>query len=173
MAKDTLPTEQPQPPAPAAAPRKLETKKLILIGVPLFLVQLALVYFLTAKFVAPTATAAPVSPQVPAGEKTEGVEQHIFLIKDLIVNPAGTNGTRFLLTTIGVQVSTPEAAKELETKEVQVRDVLNTILTSKGLGELVSPELREKLRLEIAGRIGAMLKTGKLENVYFSKFIIQ
>ena len=95
------------------------------------------------------------------------------MVKDLIVNPAGTNGTRFLLTTVGFEVTTPETQKELEAKEVQVRDILNTVLTGKGLDELVDVSQRETLRAEIAEKINALLKNGTLSSVYFSKFIIQ
>ena len=74
---------------------------------------------------------------------------------------------------MGIEVSTPEGQAELEKKEVQVRDLLNSILTSKGLNELVSIEQRELLRIEISKKVGELLKSGKLRNVYFSKFIIQ
>jgi len=150
------------------------TKKIIMIGVPIFLVQLAIIYFLMAKFIAaPQHAEASAVKAEEEGQKAESLTQNIFLIKDVIINPAGTNGTRFLLTTVGIEVSTPEAQQELEKKEVQVRDMLNSILTSKGLNELVSIEQRELLRLEISKKVGELLKSGKLRNVYFSKFIIQ
>jgi flagellar FliL protein len=94
-------------------------------------------------------------------------------VKDLIVNPAGTNGTRFLLTTIGLEVTTPEALRELESKDVMVRDALNTILTSKDLLTIVNVDGRETIRKEIEKKVGSILRGGVLTNVYFSKFIIQ
>jgi flagellar FliL protein len=182
MAKETSPPAQGQEHAAQAAPAApgLTLKKMLLIGVPLFVVQLGLVYFLLVKFVAPSPASGAQSSGVPVAEQGEaagaqGAEpvQRIFLVKDLIVNPAGTNGTRFLLTTIGIEVSTGEGLQELEAKDVQVRDVLNTILTAKGLNELVDVGSRESLRTEIAGKVGEMLRNGNLTNVYFSKFIIQ
>ncbi len=150
------------------------SKKIITIGIPIFVVQLAIVYFLMAKFLAaPTHAENSTAKTEDESQKAESATQNIFLIKDVIINPAGTNGTRFLLTTVGIEVSTPEAQQELEKKEVQVRDLLNSILTSKGLNELVSIDQRELLRVEISKQVGALLKSGKLRNVYFSKFIIQ
>jgi flagellar protein FliL len=157
-----------------AATPSFFSKKLIMIGIPIFVVQLAIIYFIMAKFfVAPSHAESTAAKTETEGQKAETETQNIFLIKDMIVNPAGTNGTRFLLTTVGIEVSTPEAQQELEKKEVQVRDLLNSILTSKELADLVSIEQREVLRGEISKRVGEMLKTGKLRNVYFSKFIIQ
>lgn len=97
----------------------------------------------------------------------------MFIVKDLIVNPAGTNGTRYLLLTVGIEASTSEGVKELEKKEIQVRDALNTVLTTKGLDELASVERREDLRTEIQTKVGSLVKAGSVTNVYFSKFIIQ
>jgi flagellar FliL protein len=66
-----------------------------------------------------------------------------------------------------------EAKTELEQKEVQTRDVLVTILTGKHMDELTTPEQKELLREEIHQKINKMLKTGPLNKVYFSKFILQ
>jgi flagellar FliL protein len=177
MAKEFSPQNQPaaQNAAPAPAPSpSFFSKKTLMIGIPVFIVQLAVVYFLMAKFIAAPPHADAVAQKTEEeAQKGEAVTQNIFLIKDVIINPAGTNGTRFLLTTVGIEVSTPEAQQELEKKEVQVRDLLNSILTSKGLNDLVSIDQREVLRGEISKKVGELLKSGKLRNVYFSKFIIQ
>jgi flagellar FliL protein len=97
----------------------------------------------------------------------------MFVVKDMIVNPAGTNGSRFLLVTIGFESSSAEGVKELERKEIQLRDILNTVLTAKSLDELASVGQREELRTEIQARSGELVKVGSVTNVYFSKFIIQ
>lgn len=178
MAKEITPTDQSSASSSSGAEKAAQSifsKKLIIIGIPIFIVQLAIVYFLIAKFVVPSTNVEHASAKASEEEtqKAESATQNIFLIKDLIINPAGTNGTRFLLTTVGIEVTTPEAQQELEKKEVQVRDVLNSILTSKGLNELVSIEQRELLRNEISKKIGELVKAGKMKNVYFSKFIIQ
>jgi flagellar FliL protein len=183
MAKQIATPEQTAPAAPEATPtQKLPMKKLILFGVPLFLVQLALVYFLITKFLVPAPHATGAEPSrteakaeghASAKDGEEGTEGKIYVVKDLIVNPAGTNGTRFLLTTVGFEVTTAEALKELQNKDVMVRDALNTIFTSKDLATIVNIEGREEIRKEIEEKIGAILRNGALSNVYFSKFIIQ
>lgn len=181
MAKELIQAEQKQEEGTAekTASKPFLSKKLIIIGIPIFVVQLAVIYFLAVKFIAPSSAAPAKESGKEAAKSAEhkegsGVEeQNIFVVKDVIVNPAGTNGTRFLLTTVGFEVSSPECEKELEKKEVQVRDALNTVLTSKGLDELVGVEQREALRAEVAKKVGEILRTGSLSKVYFSKFIIQ
>ena len=188
MAKTSASPEQSAPAsAEAATAQKLPIKKLIIFGVPLLIVQLVIVYFLITKFLAPSPQASSGTEAQRTGEKSaegkeghdsakegeEGSEGRIYVVKDLIVNPAGTNGTRFLLTTVGFEVTTAEALKELENKDVMVRDALNTILTSKDLATIVNIEGRESIRKEIEAKIGGILRGGALTNVYFSKFIIQ
>jgi flagellar protein FliL len=176
----------PAAPAAKAAGGAISIKQLLMFGVPVFVVICALMIFLLPKFLAPAGGAAPEKAAAAEtkghGEKGEGkkgeggeagAEPNIYIVKDVILNPAGTNGTRFLLTTVGFEVTTAEAKKELEAKDVQVRDALNTILTTKSLTTLSMPENRDSIRQEISERVGKLLRTGELTSVYFSKFIIQ
>lgn len=177
MAKEANPAAAAAAPAaPESKGSSLDIKKVLMIGVPIILIQTALVYFVFVKFVAPGAGHAAPAEQPATEEETSAAKDEpsqVLVIKDLIINPAGTNGTRFLLTTVGFEVPTAEIKAELEQKEVQVRDILNTILASKGLDELTVPQFKESLRKEITDRVNGTLRSGKVRNVYFSKFIIQ
>ena len=180
MAKDTpVPDSKAQQAAPAAAAPPKEgfsMKKILMFGGPIILIQIVVIYFLMTKFMTPSAAQGGQQPAAAQEEKKgEGGEQttQIVVIKDVIVNPAGTNGSRLLVTTVGLEVATAEAKVELEQKEVQTRDVLVTILTGKRLEELAAPEQRETLREEIGQRVNKLLHNSKLKNVYISKFIIQ
>jgi flagellar basal body-associated protein FliL len=189
MAKEAAPAEA-KPAAEAAAPPAKGglSIKMILIAAGVFLVQIVIVYFLAVKFIAPARGGGGGHEESAKEEKSsegeakkgekeekggESGEALIFVVKDLIVNPAGTNGTRFLLTTVGFEVSSAEAVAELGKKEMVVRDALTNILSAKQLAELTNAEQREAIRTEISEKISAMLKSGKLKNIYFSKFIIQ
>jgi flagellar protein FliL len=162
-------------------------KKLFIYGLPAFLVQLVVIYFLTAKFVVPMTVQHTMNTAESASAKheperadseesasdSEAKEEHIYVIKDLIINPAGTNGQRYLLTTIAFNLSTEEAMRDIEKKEMAVRDALNSVLTSKAMEELISVAQRESLRKEIADKVKGLVAHGKLSGVYFSKYVIQ
>jgi len=98
---------------------------------------------------------------------------HVYVVKDLVVNPAGTNGLRFLMATIGLEVTSEETEKELEKRDVQIHDSIIGILTSKTLPELDDGRSRDSLKIQIKQEIDKDITTGKVLNVYFSKFIIQ
>lgn len=151
-------------------------KKILMFGGPIVLVQIVVIWFLVTKFMSPSTAQGGQQPGAVATEEKKGEGEQttqIVVIKDVIVNPAGTNGSRLLVTTIGLEVPTPEVKSELEQKEVQIRDVLVTILTGKRLEELAAPDQRETLREEIGQRVNKLLRNTKLKNVYISKFIIQ
>jgi flagellar FliL protein len=188
MAEDNK-TNQTEPPAAQPASKGSMATKLLVFGIPVFLVQLVLVYFLTAKFVVPIAVQHHAgNDRVAAADhgasrdsnsgdseatQADAKEQHIYVVKDLIINPAGTNGQRYLLTTIAFNVNSEEALKGLEKKEMAVRDMLNSILTSKSMEQLIDVSKREPLRQEIADQAKEMIQGGRLLSVYFSKYIIQ
>lgn len=147
-------------------------KKILIIGVPILLVQIVVVYFLVSKLVAPAVAAKgnEVSEEV---EHLPNQERQMYVLKDLIINPAASGGTKFLLTTIGVELPSTEALHEIQNKEVVVRDILNTVLGSKHLEELSEMSKRDVIRKEILTEIAKIMKFGKPTNIYFSKFIIQ
>lgn len=99
--------------------------------------------------------------------------EFLFVVKDLIVNPAGTGGLRYLLTSVGIEVTNEKAFAEIQSKEVVVNDILINLLSSKTLEELSDVAKRKELRREIAKKVDEILTLGKVQNVYFSKFIIQ
>lgn len=173
MAKEISPAAAPAA-VPETSKESMSLQKILMIGIPIVLVQIVLMYFIFVKFIAPSMSPAQnaAAEQGPAGNTAEEASQ-VLVIKDLIINPAGTNGTRFLLTTVGLEVPSAEIKAELEQKEIQTRDILNTVLTSKGLDELTIPQFKETLRKEIQEKLNANLRSGKISNVYFSKFIIQ
>ncbi|HUN65406.1 MAG TPA: flagellar basal body-associated FliL family protein [Bacteroidota bacterium] len=176
MAKEASASEDPKAKTDAAPPAPTKSslqKKILMFGIPIFLVQAAAVYFLTAKILYPASVRHSGGTVQEEAKPEPEPESQIYVVKDLIVNPAGTKGTRFLLTTIGIEVASPAAKAELEKKDVQVRDILNSILSGKELDELVDGQKRKNLRKEIADQVKKMVPDDQLRNVYFSKFIIQ
>lgn len=114
------------------------------------------------------------------GEKPKKEEGHggssdgiVYAIEDIVVNPAGTAGSRFLSASFGIEVSNPETATRLEEREPLVRDALITILSSKTLAELTDAKQKEIMRLQIKKRLSLLLKTEDLTNVFYTDFVLQ
>jgi flagellar protein FliL len=177
------PEEAPAAAAQTSPKASLSPVMMIGIGAGVFVLQAVLVYLLIIFVLVPKLTAgdghdksakdahAAATEESAADSKDAG--KFVFVVKDLIINPAGTGGTRFLLTTVGVEIANEDQLKTIEQKDVVVRDVLNTILASKPVEVLDDQTKREGLRKEICDSLRKYIHPEKVSQVYFSKFIIQ
>lgn len=91
----------------------------------------------------------------------------------MIVNPANTNGKMLLLASVGLSVETEESKKMLEEKQVIVKDAVISVLSGKNVNQLGSATYRDTLKTEILKSLTVQLPGSKVNNIYFSKFIIQ
>ncbi|MCS7229923.1 MAG: flagellar basal body-associated FliL family protein [Candidatus Kryptonium sp.] len=167
-------------------------KTILFVSIPIVILQIIIAYLLVLDLNSKTGaqnsnsnTQAKEKKQAVTEKKTtdeykitesEFVPTHpefLFVVKDLIVNPAGTGGMRYLLTSVGIEVTNEKAFAEIQSKEVIVNDILINVLSSKTLEELTDVTKRKELRREIATKVNDILTQGRVQNVYFSKFIVQ
>ncbi len=159
--------------------------KIFIIGLPLFIVQLVIVYFVTANFLIKPSNAVPnkegteVHQSKGDDEEAESEEEDsgdegsfIYTIDDLIINPARTSGKRLLLLSVGFDVKSEEAKKKLEEKDVVLRDMIISTLSRKTLFELSGPDRKDSLKVELKKSLKALIPKVKVKNVYFSKYVI-
>ena len=110
----------------------------------------------------------------PPKEKPKGdIIGQIYAIENIIVNPAGSNGERFVKVSIGLEMGGAKLDQELKKRDVQLRDILIGIFTSKTIEEITNPAKRGDLREEIKGKINSLLVSGKIRNIYFTDLVIQ
>jgi len=170
-------------------------------GLPagVIVVIIAAAYFVTLKVVKPMASHGPATTEAapkqaaeePAPEQTEEVGDssaagegespegekkqsgNICLIGEIIVNPAGTGGTRYLSASVGFELGDSRARARFTEREAVIRDALITILSSQSIAELTDFRQRELLRKLIKQRAEKLLKTGDIAAVYFTEFVLQ
>lgn len=165
--------------------------KILIIGLPIFIVQLVLVYFITANILIPITHSDTSKEENRTEDKTEKtIDEHssgskegttsengaggvIFAVDDMIVNPAQTNGKMLLLASLGLSIDGEEAKKALEEKQVIVKDAIISVLSSKNVTQLSSSAYRDTLKTEILKNLAVQMPGSKVNNIYFSKFIIQ
>ena len=137
-------------------------------------------FVVVSKFLAPENTTTPqakppaVKPDKPKVEKEkEKGQREIFMVEELLVNPTGTSGTRFLSVSLGLEVANHEVVEQLEKKKLQVRDLLITILSSRTVDELTTASARERMRQEISDRLNQLIAPDKVSAVYFVDYVLQ
>ncbi|MFQ5499013.1 MAG: flagellar basal body-associated protein FliL [Candidatus Zixiibacteriota bacterium] len=106
------------------------------------------------------------------GDSEEGGSE-VYTIKDIVINPAGTGGTRFLSVSFAFDLESPDMAAEMESREPIIRDALITILSSKTVAQLTDTKQKEIIRYQIKKRIEKLLDTDELAGVYYTDFVLQ
>jgi flagellar FliL protein len=97
----------------------------------------------------------------------------IYAINNIVVNPAGTGGSRFLSVSLGFALDSPELEAEFSKNEPIIRDALITILASKTVAELTDTKQKEIARYQIKKRVSQLMHTDGLTGVYYTDFVLQ
>lgn len=180
--EDLLKKENPEEPV-LNKKKQFLNPKIFLFGLPVFIIQLLIVYFVTANIllskieVSPVPDSTTVNAADPEPEQKKkpnpDIGKYVYSINDIIVNPADTDGKRLLLTSIGFDLATEKEKQNMEMREIVVKDIIISSLSSKGLEKLSSFAYRDTLKMEMSHKIKQKMPELKIKNVYFSKFIIQ
>ncbi len=158
--------------------------KVFIIGLPLFIVQLVVVYFITANILMNKHN----SNQVSAAENTgteenkgenkseapkESFGKFIYTMEDVIVNPTGTSGQRLMLASVNIDVVSDEQLKFLKEREPIVKDLIISTISSKTIVQLGQIGFKDSLKVELSGSIKSKFPSVKINDIYFSKYIMQ
>ncbi|HTI70344.1 MAG TPA: flagellar basal body-associated FliL family protein [Candidatus Limnocylindria bacterium] len=91
----------------------------------------------------------------------------------LLVNVAGTMGTRYLLASVTL-VSKRQDFKDLVEKyDAQLKDVAMSTLSSKTIPDLEKPGARNIIRSELISVFNTVLGEGVVSEIYLTEFAIQ
>ncbi|MDH4155886.1 MAG: flagellar basal body-associated FliL family protein [candidate division Zixibacteria bacterium] len=114
-------------------------------------------------------------PNKPTGDRKSGGkdESYIYSIQDIVINPAGTGGSRFLSVSFGFELESAKLVAQFEEREPIIRDALITILSSKTIAQLTDAKQKEVVRFQIKKRIGQLMRTDDLAGVYYTDFVLQ
>lgn len=72
-----------------------------------------------------------------------------------------------------VEVSTPDAVRELDAQAPKVRDAIIILLSGKTYAELSTADGKMLLKNEVAARLNQILGTPRVVRIYFTEFVVQ
>jgi flagellar FliL protein len=108
------------------------------------------------------------------GATSESGAGSVHVIDNMVLNPAMTNGARFLLVATAIEVSEPALVEELKIRDAESRDVLISVLGARTVEQLSDLAMRDSLRSQIAQAFNRMLDKPKaVRRVYFPQFVVQ
>jgi flagellar FliL protein len=95
-----------------------------------------------------------------------------YQLENVVVNPAGSEGLRFLMVTVALELRDAKALTRMGEQEVRVRDAVVAVLERQSLEMLTGPGARDSLRSRLMAAV-APLADGALLRVYLPQFVIQ
>jgi flagellar FliL protein len=126
--------------------------------------------------------AAPAAEEKPeAGGKAgkagkegkEGSNPASYEFQNLVVNLAGTMGTRYLKTSFIVTGADPTIKGTFEAQKAKLTDITLNVLSSLSLADLEEPGAKNVLREKLVLAYNQALGKHVAEQVYFSDFVVQ
>ena len=110
--------------------------------------------------------------EAPA-EGAEGAAASVHLLENLVLNPAGSGGSRFLLLTVAIEAGTATVAAEMTTRDAELRDIILTSLGNKTVDQLTDIANREGIKTEVQTAITARFGKKSVTRLYFPQFVVQ
>ncbi len=156
--------------------------KMLIIGIPLFIIQLIAVYFITANILMKKIQGQTIENGKDSVTAVQTINKKnnpadlgkfIYSTDDVIINPADTDGKRLLLTSVGFDVPTADMENELKARDAMVKDAVISTLSSQDLAKLDDAAYRDTLKMQISSRLKSLIPSITINNVYFSKYILQ
>jgi flagellar FliL protein len=96
-----------------------------------------------------------------------------YEFKDVVVNLAGTMGTRYLKCSFVVAAAEPGIKATFDARKAQLTDLTLNVLSSLTLADLEEPGAKNVLRERLVATYNQTLGRRVAEQVYFSDFVVQ
>jgi len=124
---------------------------------------------------APAAEAAPAAHGAKGGKDKDGKEigGASYEFQNVVVNLAGTMGTRYLKTSFVVTGADANIKAVFEGAKPLLTDITNSVLSSLTLADLEEPGSRNVIREKLVSAYNQALKRKVADQVLFSDFVIQ
>lgn len=117
------------------------------------------------------------APAADAGAKpklnTPGAKKFTVAINKLLVNVAGTMGSRYLLVSLSVTSTDPGFQQKMTDNDAALRDAASSTLSAKTLADLEKPDERNFIRTELLTSFNNILGSDEVQELYLTEFAIQ
>lgn len=109
----------------------------------------------------------------PPKTEAEAASSVTHEIANLVLNPANSGGTRFLMVTAAFELKDGKAEQEMKDREAEVRDHILSLLGKKTVEELTDINARDLVKKEVLETIAPLFPKGAVIRVFFPQFVIQ
>lgn len=97
----------------------------------------------------------------------------VHIVDNLVANPAGSEGRRFLLASVAIQLNSPDDIDVIATRDFEFRSALLLILGSKTVDELTDITMRLEIVDEILEGFEAIVGPDIIHQIFIPQWVIQ
>lgn len=105
--------------------------------------------------------------------KESGDKPAYYQIDNIIVNPAGSQGARFLMASVAIELTDSKLDERLKAHEVELRDAVISTLERQTMAMLNRPGARDSVRVELEAKIRPFAQSSRPLHVYLPQFVVQ
>lgn len=156
------------PDAAAASAPPAGKQKVIILAVAGLVAGAAAGLFGVGPILAKKRASEPPKPKV---EKVVASITHEF--QNIVLNPAGSNGSRFLMVSAAFELVDAKADQSMKEREPEVRDRILALLGQKTIEELTDITQRDAIKQQVLAAVAPMFAKGAVVKVFFPQFVIQ
>jgi flagellar FliL protein len=184
-------TPETQAPAEAAAPTGIKAKLPLMVaiiaglavGVGTGAVVIGPVAAKALGFGVPAASADATAEHAAEGEEGDhatddsaaatGAAPSVLTLDNLVLNPAASGGTRFLLLTLAMECTDAASVTLLQSRDAELRDVVLSTLGGKTVEELADVSARDSIKTELITALNERFGKKTVVRLYFPQYVVQ
>jgi len=102
-----------------------------------------------------------------------GAKKITVAMDKLLVNVAGTMGSRYLLVSMSMVSTDPNFQQKMTDNDAALRDAASSALAAKTLADLEKPDERNLIRTELLTGFNNILGSDEVQEIYLTEFAIQ
>lgn len=96
-----------------------------------------------------------------------------YQFEELIVNPSGTNGQRFLVVEVSLELYDITHSELIEENQQEIKHNMLEVLSSRTVTQLSQLSEREKMRTELAEVTNKAIGQRSVRNLYYTRYVMQ
>ena len=94
-------------------------------------------------------------------------------IKEFVVNIIGEDATHYVKASLSLELDKDTTIDEVQKRMPQIRDAILLLISNKTFAELQDIQGKNQVKAELRSKINSFLKTGSVNNIYLTDFVVQ
>lgn len=94
-------------------------------------------------------------------------------IKEFVVNIIGEDAAHYVKASLSLELDKETTLDEVNKRMPQIRDAILLLIGNKTFEELQDIQGKNQVKAELKSKINSFLKTGSVNNIYLTDFVVQ